>query len=89
MKRKSVLVGAVMILMVVTASMVFLADFGRVGAAQDLEVKRPPEPEPCNCPQNYEPVVCRASDGSLYAFPNACFAGCAGYAHCARYEPRP
>jgi len=54
-------------------------------AADDLEIKGPPPGGGCICPTNWDPVVCRAADGSHHAFSNGCVAGCYGYTECARF----
>ena len=68
---------------VATAAIVFGA--AQVSVADELEIKGPPPGGGCICPTNWDPVVCRAADGSLHAFSNACVAGCYGYTQCAQF----
>jgi hypothetical protein len=90
MKRKSLWIGAVMVLMLAAASAVALAGLpGNGGGAQDLEIKGPPPGGSCLCPANWEPVVCTGSDGSRHAFSNGCVAGCYGYTSCVRIVVAP
>jgi hypothetical protein len=86
MKRRSLWIGAFMVVMLAAASVVALTGLGgSVGAADDLVIQGPPHGGGgCICPANFEPVVCIASDGTRHAFSNACVAGCSGYTQCAR-----
>jgi hypothetical protein len=62
--------------------------FAAAIAAVDIEPKKdPPGSGTCTCPLNYDPVVCRAADGTLHTFSNACFAGCAGFTRCSSISP--
>ncbi len=88
MKRKSLWIGAVAGLMLAAASAVALAGIGD-DPVKNLEIIGLPRGGSCTCPANWEPVVCRASDGSLQAFSNACVAGCYGYTSCARIVVSP
>jgi hypothetical protein len=92
MNRKSLWIGAVMIVRLAAASVVALTGLGgSVGAADDLVIQGLPPSGggSCICSANWEPVVCRASDGSRHAFSNLCVAGCYGYSDCARIVVAP
>ena len=82
MKRKSTWIGVGLVALVTVASAVAFADLGSGNTGntgiQDIVVIHPPQPE-CDCFQIYEPVVCRAADGSRHQFSNICFAGCGGF----------
>jgi len=80
MKKNSLWIGAVLVATLALGSAVAFADFGSSGAIRDLDINRDKIPRDCVCTANYEPVVCRASDGSRYTFSNLCVAGCNGYA---------
>jgi hypothetical protein len=80
MTRKSVWIGGVLVAMLTLASAVAFADFGSGGVIGNLDTNRDQPPRECICSANYEPVVCRAADGSRHTFSNLCVAGCNGYA---------
>ena len=46
------------------------------------------EPEPCVCPEYYDPV-CVAVGDSILSFPNICFAQCEGYGEAEVYHCNP
>jgi len=87
MKRRSLLIGTLMVVLVAAASIVGLTALsGNVGAAEEIEVGGPPPGgDGCICPANYDPVVCKAQDGSRHTFSNACVAGCSGFTKCVRF----
>ena len=90
MKKKSTWIGVGLVAVLALASAVAFADFGNGNpGSQNFDVikDRPPQQD-CNCPQIYEPVVCRAADGSRHNFSNLCFAGCSGFqaSSCTRVE---
>ena len=85
MSKKSLWIGAVAAFMLAAASAVALAGFGDGDPVKNVEIIGNPGGASCVCPANYDPVICRASDGSLHAFSNGCVAGCYGYTACARY----
>ncbi len=91
MRRKSLWIGAAMVLIVAAALVGMLAGFsGNAGAAQDLEPQGPPPGGgECICPANWDPVVCKGSDGSRHTFSNGCVAGCNGYTNCSKIQPAP
>ncbi len=89
MKKSWMGIGAIAVLALAAASALALADFGGNGGAQDLEIQGPPPDGSCLCPANWDPVVCRAADGSRHAYSNACVAGCAGYTDCSRIVASP
>lgn len=67
------------------AALVLVAATASVALADVIEVNRPPAgPPPCYCPAIWEPVACRAADGSVQVFSNGCVAGCNGFTDCAR-----
>ena len=89
MKRKT-WIGVGLVAVVALASAVAFADLNNGNTpAQNFDVikNRPPQNE-CICTWNYEPVVCRAADGTRHEFSNLCFAGCAGFqaSSCTRVE---
>jgi hypothetical protein len=89
MNRKSIWIGVGLLAMLSLASAVAFADFGSGARAQDFDIDRDkPRPE-CVCPANYQPVVCRAADGSRHTFSNLCVAGCSGFtaASCTAVDP--
>jgi len=61
--------------------------FGSAAAVADyLEIERlPPGETQCICPANWDPVVCKAADGTRRAFSNACVAACNGFTKCASF----
>jgi hypothetical protein len=79
MNRKSIWIGVGLLAMLTLASAVAFADFGSGGRAQDIDINRDKPPRECICTANYEPVVCRAADGSHHTFSNLCVAGCNGF----------
>ena len=89
MKRKRLWIGAVVVLVLAAASAVALAGFGDDDPYKNLEIQGPPHGGSCTCPANYDPVVCRASDGSLHAFSNGCVAACNGYTSCVHFATQP
>jgi hypothetical protein len=80
-----------MVVMLALASVVALTGLGgTVGAAEDLEIQGPPPGGgECICPANYDPVVCKAADGTRHAFSNACVAACNGFTKCMRFTTVP
>ena len=80
MKKNSLWMGAVLVATLALGSAVAFADFGSSGGIRDLDTNRNKIPRDCVCSANYEPVVCRAADGSRSTFSNLCVAGCNGYA---------
>jgi hypothetical protein len=90
MRRKTIWIGAFLVLVLAAASAAALADIGGSGAAQEIEIiKGPPGGGSCVCPAIYEPVVCVAPDGSYGKFSSACVAGCYGFTHCVRIVNTP
>jgi hypothetical protein len=90
MRRKSIWIGAALILVLAAASAAGLATLVGSASAQEIEIIRnPPGGGSCTCPANWQPVVCTASDGSHQAFSNACVAGCYGFTHCAEIVIAP
>ncbi|MBZ5637604.1 MAG: hypothetical protein LAO51_02485 [Acidobacteriia bacterium] len=85
MRRNSIWLVTAALLLAAAASVVALAGFGDNGGGQVFDVIRnPPGGSGCICPANWDPVVCRAQDGSAHYFSNLCVAGCYGYTSCAR-----
>jgi hypothetical protein len=77
MRTKRLLVVALVVLAIAGAMAVTLADY--------LEIERnPPGGSGCVCPAIWEPVACRAPDGSIHGFSNGCVAACYGFTQCAR-----
>jgi hypothetical protein len=75
--------------MLAAASAVAVASIGD-DPYKNLEIQGPPHGGgSCICPMNYDPVVCRGSDGSLHAFSNACVAACNGYTSCVQFAVHP
>ena len=88
MSRKSMWIGVIAVL-VMTATMALT--FASIGPGTnhvigDIE-QDPPGDEPCNCPAIYEPVVCKAPDGTRHHFSSFCVAHCSGYTKCERERP--
>jgi len=85
MRNKGAWAWAAAILLVVAASAVTFAELGGGGEGgdQNLEIERdPPGESECICPAIWDPVVCRAADGTWRAFSNACVAACNGFTKC-------
>lgn len=90
MKARTLTLAAAAILLLAAASAVTLADFGDDDGAGDIQVIRDlPGGSSCVCPQNWDPVVCRAPDGTVQWFSNGCVAGCYGFTSCARIAIAP
>ena len=80
MKKNSLWMGAALLATLALGSVVAFAGFGNGAGSQDLDINRDKIPPDCICTANYEPVVCRAADGSRHTFSSLCVAGCNGYA---------
>jgi len=90
MRNRKILTLVLGAVLVIAASAGVLAGLGGDdnGGAVDLDVNNGrPGGGTCNCPLNYDPVVCKVPgpDGSTIKqlFSNSCFAGCAGATECA------
>ena len=87
-KRAYLLLAAAALLL--SASLGTLAGLGDDGSASDLDVIHdPPGGSECICPHVWDPVVCRAPDGSRAKFSNACVAACHGFANCVKIAILP
>ena len=76
-------------LLVVALMAVAFACVGVVAFASYVEIEpNPPDDSECLCPANWDPVVCKAPDGTRRAFSNACVAGCYGFTKCTSFVIR-
>jgi len=83
MKSKRAFVFALAALLLAAGSAIPFASFGGSGGVQVIEVVRdPPDDSGCICPAIWDPVSCRASDGTVRTFSSACVAACHGFTKC-------